>query len=299
MSLPSIESLRCFVAAAELLSFRAASRAVGLTPAALGQRIRLLEGELDQPLFVRTTRHMALTAAGLALLPVARRTLTAAEDCARAARGELAAPPSEVVVGTRHELGMSWLLPLRPALAKRRPDLSVHLHVSDGADLLVRLRTREIDCAVVSMRFRDPALEALPLHREDYVLVGSKELLARSPVRRVDDLRAHTLVDVAADLPLFRYWREGAGERGADVRFARVLRMGTIAAIERLVLGGEGLAVLPKYSVAKQLKVGALRIVLPSIEPNHDYFRLVFREGDVRRPDFEAMAEVMRAHPLR
>jgi LysR family glycine cleavage system transcriptional activator len=299
MTLPSLESLRCFVAAAELLSFRAAARAVALTPAALGQRIRLLEGELDQPLFVRTTRHMALTAAGLALLPVARRTLSAAEDCARAARGELAAPPSDVVIGTRHELGMSWLLPLRPALAKRRPEVSVHLHVSDGADLLVRLRTREIDCAVVSTRFRDPALDALPLHREDYVFVGSKERLARTPVRRVEDTRAHTLVDVAADLPLFRYWREGAGERGADVRFARVLRMGTIAAIEHLVLRGEGLAVLPKYSVARSLKAGALRVVLPSIQPSHDYFRLVFREGDVRRPDFEAIAEVMRAHPLR
>ncbi len=78
VSLPSIESLRCFIAAAESLNFRAASKAVGLTPAALGQRVRQLEDELGHPLFTRTTRQVSLTAAGLAMLPVARRTLSAA-----------------------------------------------------------------------------------------------------------------------------------------------------------------------------------------------------------------------------
>ena len=38
MPLPSMDNLRCFVAAAETLNFRAAARAVALTPAALGQR---------------------------------------------------------------------------------------------------------------------------------------------------------------------------------------------------------------------------------------------------------------------
>ena len=44
--LTPLDSLRCFVAAAEHLNFRTAARAVALTPAALGQRIRQLE-EVD------------------------------------------------------------------------------------------------------------------------------------------------------------------------------------------------------------------------------------------------------------
>ena len=62
MQLPSIESLRCFVEAARQLNFRSAARLVGLTPAALGQRIRQLEELWETALFVRTTRQAAAAA---------------------------------------------------------------------------------------------------------------------------------------------------------------------------------------------------------------------------------------------
>ena len=299
MPLPSMDNLRCFVAAAETLNFRAAARAVALTPAALGQRIRQLEDEVGHALFARTTRSVALTAAGLSMLPEARRTLAAADTCLRAARGELGPTPSELVVGTRHELGMSWLLPQLPRLAKRRPDLTLHLYVSFTADLLLRLRTREVDCAVLSARYSDPALDAVVMHREDYVFVASRALLERSPLSKPEHASAHTLVDISQELPLFRYWREEAGAMGASMRFARVLRMGTIAAMEHLVLRGEGVAVLPEYLVRKRLESGALKVVFPKVKPGSDHFRMVFRGDDPRRSNYEALAAMLLESPLR
>jgi DNA-binding transcriptional LysR family regulator len=294
-----MDNLRCFVAAAETLNFRAAAKAVALTPAALGQRIKQLEDEVGHALFARTTRSVALTAAGLATLPEARRTLAAAETCLRAARGELGPAPSELVLGTRHELGLSWLMPQLPRLARQRPDLTLHLYVSFTADLLLRVRTREVDCAVLSARFSDPALDALTLHREDYVFVASKALLARTPLSKPEHAAAHTLIDVSAEMPLFRYWREAAGATAAGMRFARVLRMGTIAAIEHLVLRGDGVAVLPEYLVQKRIESGALRVVFPKVRPEFDHFRLVFRADDARRPDYEALAAMLLESPLR
>lgn len=299
MPLPSMDNLRCFVAAAETLNFRAAARAVALTPAALGQRIRQLEDEVGHALFTRTTRSVALTAAGLAMLPEARRTLASAGDCLRAARGDLGPSPSDLVVGTRHELGMSWLLPQFPRLAKQRPDLTLHLYVSYSSDLLLRVRTREVDCAVLSSRFSDPALDAIALHREDYVFVASRALLARAPLTKPEHAAAHTLVDVSPELPLFRYWREAAGPAGAAMRFARVLRMGTLAAIEHLVLRGDGVAVLPEYLVQRRVTAGALRVVMPKVKPGFDHFRLVFRADDPRRAVYEALAAMLLESPLR
>lgn len=299
MPLPSMDNLRCFVAAAETLNFRAAARAVALTPAALGQRVRQLEGEVGHALFARTTRSVALTAAGLAMLPEARRTLAAADTCLRAARGELGPAPSELVVGTRHELGMSWMVPQLPRLARQRPDLTLHLYVSFTADLLLRVRTREVDCAVLSARYSDPALDAIPLHREDYLFVASRALLARSPLSKPEHAAAHTLVDVSPELPLFRYWREAAGPAGAAARFGRVLRMGTLATIEHLVLRGEGVAVLPEYLVRRRVESGALRVVFPKVKPTFDHFRLVFRADDARRADYEALAAMLLESPLR
>ncbi|MDB4928861.1 MAG: Transcriptional regulator, LysR family protein [Myxococcaceae bacterium] len=294
-----MDNLRCFVAAAETLNFRAAAKAVALTPAALGQRVKQLEDEVGHALFARTTRSVALTAAGLAMLPEARRTLAAAETCLRAARGELGPAPSELVLGTRHELGLSWLLPQLPRLAKQRPDLTLHLYVSFTADLLLRVRTREVDCAVLSARFSDPALDSVTLHREDYVFVASKALLARNPLSKPEHAAAHTLIDVSAEMPLFRYWREAAGATAAGMRFAKVLRMGTIAAIEHLVLRGDGVAVLPEYLVQKRVESGALRVVFPKVKPEFDHFRLVFRADDARRPDYEGLAAMLLESPLR
>src|SRR5262245_27395576 len=213
--LPSIESLRCFTAAARLLNFRAAARSVALTPAALGQRIRQLEDQFDVQLFHRTTRSVVLTEAGLSLLPVAEQTLALARECARAARGETGPPPMEIVIGTRQELGMSWLLPQLDRLHEDSPTIDFHLYFGSGPDLLLRVRTMEIDCAVTSSRFTDPKLESVRLHREDYVFVGAQKLLRKKPLSRDDHAANHTLLDTSAELPLFRYWRDapGGGER--------------------------------------------------------------------------------------
>ena len=199
----SLESLSCFSAAARLLSFRSAARAVALTPAAFGNRIQQLEAQLGVRLFQRTTRRVTLTRAGLALVSHAQRALSSAQDCERACRGEIAPSPCEVTLGTRHELGMSWIFPMLPHLRTANPELSVHLYFGSSADLLIRVRSVEIDCAVGSMRITDPNLDSVRLHREDYVLVGRPKLLDSLPLRRAQDAQRHTLIDTNRELSLF------------------------------------------------------------------------------------------------
>jgi len=296
--LPSIDDLRCFAAAARLLNFRAAARAVALTPAALGQRIQKLEGELGVTLFRRTTRSVALTEAGLALVPFAEKCLAAARECVRAARGETGPPPMEITLGTRQELGMSWIVPQLEGISRRFPSLDLHLYFGSGRDLLLRVRTMEIDCAVTSSRFSDPKLDSICLHREDYVFVGAAALLRRSPLTAPAHAAAHALLDESADLPLYRYFRDARG--GPDrLAFGRVVQLGGIEAIRRRVAEGAGVAVLPAYLVAPDLKRRALRRLFPGVELLHDHFRLVFRADDARRPMFERLAETMLEVPLR
>lgn len=297
--LPAVDSLRCFVAAAQTLNFRAAARLVALTPAALGQRIRAMEDQLGAALFARTTRSVTLTRAGMDLLPRARAALSAVEDCVRAARGDLAAAPVELVLGTRHELGLSWIVPQLDELARAHPEVTLHLYFGGGGDdLSLRLRTHEIDCAVTSARLNDPRLASVQLHPEHYVFVGSRAMLAEAPLTRAEHASRHTLLDASADLPLFRYWRDAPGG-GDRLRFARVRRVGTIAAIEAMVLAGAGVAVLPRYLVGRALRRRALREILPGVRPLSDHFRLVFRIGDPRQALFEAIAVTMRRTPLR
>jgi len=296
--LPDLDSLHCFTAAARLLSFRAAARAVNLTPAALGQRIKSLEEQLDVRLFHRTTRSVALTEEGMRLLPFAQQTLAAGTAFIRAGQGQVGPAPMELVIGTRHELGMSWVVPMLDVLQKRHPQLTTHLYFGSGDDLLLRVRTLEIDAAITSSRLTDPKLDAIRLHREDYVFVGAPRLLQKKPLRRPEQARDHVLLDVADTMALFRYWRDAPG--GIDsMAFAAVRRLGTIAAIRALALRGAGVAVLPLYFVRDDLKKKRLRRLLPKIEALHDSFRLVFRSDDPRRSTLEAVAATLAEQPLR
>jgi LysR family transcriptional regulator, glycine cleavage system transcriptional activator len=297
-SLPSLESLRCFDAAAHAPTFRAAAKAVALTPAALGQRVRQLEDQLGVRLFERTTRSVALTAAGMALVPAARAALEAAWACARAARGQSAPPATELTVGSRMELGMSFLLPNDGYWSAQCPGLALNYYFGSGPEILSRVRTREIDCAVTSARFSDPALHSLPLHREDYVFIGAVKLLRRLPFTRAEHATRHTLLDVDASMPLFRYWQDAAGG-GDRLRFGRVWRVGAGAAMHQLVLAAQGVAVLPLYMVEADLGRGTVREILPRVRPGHDYFRLVYRKDDPRRSSFEQLAAALLKLPLR
>ena len=297
--LPSIDSLRCFTAAAKLLNFRAAARSVALTPAAFGQRIKQLEEQLGAPLFQRTTRSVRLTESGLALLPAAERCLLAAGDCVRAGSGgSRALAPMDVTIGTRHELGLSWILPQLDTLMKVQPWLQLHLYFGSGADILMRVRSMEIECAVTSSRLTDPKLDSLRLHREDYVFVGAAALLEKKPLEKPKHAAAHTLLDTDIGLSLFRYFRD-APSGGDNLRFASVAHLGTIEAIRIRALAQAGVAVLPEYLVRKDLAAGRLARILPGVALLSDWFRLVFRTDDPRRSVYEQIAAQMSQVPLK
>lgn len=294
---PDLESLRCFVAAATHLRFRSAADACALSPTAFSVRIRSLEQQLGATLFERTTRRVHLTEPGQRLLPQARATLDAAERCTQVVRADDSAP-FELTLGTRFELGLSFVVPALGALERKRPGRRLHLYFADSADLLARILRGDIDAAVASMRLNDPRLSYVPLHPEHYVLVGARKLLERHPLSSARDATLHTLLDVHSDLPLFRYLLD-ARPPAEDWAFARVEHLGTIAAIRARVLEGAGLAVLPRYFVQKDLDAGRLTRLLPRSKLAADWFRLVFRAGHPHEARFRELGADLAALPLR
>src|SRR5438045_6485281 len=72
-----LRRLRYFVAVAEELNFGRAAALLGIAQPSLSRAIQRLEAQLGVLLLERTTRHVALTAAGQTLLQQARTVLTA------------------------------------------------------------------------------------------------------------------------------------------------------------------------------------------------------------------------------
>jgi DNA-binding transcriptional LysR family regulator len=248
---------------------------------------------LEAQLFARTTRKVVLTEAGARLLPLAREVLSAAERLRSA--GSLPGRPSpyELLVGTRYELGLSWLCPLLGRLARAHPERTIHLSNGDSPDLLWRLERGDLDAIVGSMRLTSPRLAYASLHAEEYTFVARTRCL-----RRRDDARRLTLLDVTPDLPLFRYVVDALAE-AEPWPFARIEYLGGIGNIRRRLLeGGERVALLPSYFVRSDVRAGRLVRLLPQVTPRSDSFRLVWRADHPRRGELLLLAEELRQHPL-
>lgn len=292
--MPSVDALRCFLAGAKHLNFRRAAQEVHLTPTAFGQRIKQLEELLERRLFARTTRSVALTREGLALVPVAKEALNGVKRCAEAVlSGE--DPPVRLMVGTRFELGLSWLLPAFLALETSRPAWHLDTYFGSGSDILNRLRAGDLDCVVTSSPIARAEWAVRVLHPEEYVLVGAPGLLTSRPFEKATDAGGHTLLEINENLPLSRYLSAGTN---TPLTFGDVRFVGSGAPIVLLAQHGVGVAVLPRYMVKEALTDGSLVPLLPTHALLTDTFRLLFRHDHPLAAQLDDLADFLRGRPL-
>lgn len=289
-----LDSLRHFELAATTLNFRSAAGRAHLSPAAFSDRIRRLEEDLGVALFERTTRSVRLTTAGARLLPHARASVAAADELRAAAIRESTA--WELTIGTRFELGLSWLTPALDALAAADPTRTIHLWVGDGGGLTEAVRMGRIDAMVSSVRLTSDELVSVPLHPEHYRFVAAPSLVASRPFGCAGDAPQHTLLDTNALLPLFRYLLDRVG--GPIWPFARREYLGGIGAVRARALLGRGVAVLPEYFVRNDLLAGTLVELLPDLRPESDTFRLVWLSGHAQGAKLAALAKHLIEIPL-
>lgn len=119
----SLRQLAALIKIAEAGSFVAAARALHVTPAALSVVIRSFEEELGFDLFERTTRKVALSAAGQQYLPYARRVMVDMENAARMAYDIRSGLVGVVRVASTQGITSSVLPLLFTAFRNRYPDV--------------------------------------------------------------------------------------------------------------------------------------------------------------------------------
>jgi DNA-binding transcriptional LysR family regulator len=219
-----LRQLETLVAVAEEGSFTRAARRLNVVQSAVSAAIRTLERELDSRLFERTTHHVALTDAGAALLPEARRTLaaaTAAREAVDQVRGGLR---GTVMLGTMQAQAMHalTLAGLIAAFRELHPDVHVQLRNAGSLEMAAAVRDGGLDLALVGIGRRAPAgVTLVRLAREPMQLVTN----AAHPLARRRSVELEALVDEAfVELPL------GWGARLAtDAAFAAAGLRRTIA----------------------------------------------------------------------
>jgi DNA-binding transcriptional LysR family regulator len=139
--------LPVIVAVARRGGFAPAAAELGMSPSAVSHAVRLVEERIGQPLFARTTRSVALTEAGRALVAIAEPALGDIAERMERIRAVKGRASGLLRLNTSRVALTLALLPVLTAMAERYPDVTVEIFtderltdiVGEGFDAGVRL----------------------------------------------------------------------------------------------------------------------------------------------------------------
>lgn len=240
--------LRYLVAIADVRHFTRAADVVGVAQPTLSRQLKALETELGATLVDRGGRDgPTLTAAGEALLPLARRML-ADQDSARTAVAEIVGlRRGRVRVGATPSLCMGVLADVLREFHGRYPRLRLELEEGGSRPLVRSLARGELDIALVIVPATgiDPALEYTPILRERLSVASpatDRPLSTRGSVS-VRELARRPLVVPRTGYDVREAALQAFADAGVEPRFA--VQGGEMDAVLRLVEAGTGVAVVP------------------------------------------------------
>jgi len=257
---------------AQLGSFTRVAQRLSLSKAAVSQRLAELERAVGQPLVQRTTRSVRLTDAGQRLV---EQTTDSFEQITRsvAEARDLAEEPRGLVrVTAPVALGRQFIAPQIEVFLRAQPDIRIELDLSDR---LVTLAHEGFDLAIRHTSAPPDTHVAWKLCESLSLLVASKAYLRRhgSPAHP-SELVAHACLPyLRAGPALWKFELAGSPrrQRGDPERVSVIvhgpLRANNSELVRSAALAGLGIALLPDFSAAAELRSGRLTQVLPRWQP--------------------------------
>ncbi|GAA2806115.1 LysR substrate-binding domain-containing protein [Kitasatospora sp. CM 4170] len=246
-----LQQLRYFVAVAETRHFTRAAEAARVAQPSLSQQIRALERELGAELFHRTRGNIALTDAGDALLPLARRILADTESARLAVQETVQLRRGRVRLGAPPSLCTSLVPDVLRVFRDRYPGVALLVREGGSRDLVRTLAAGELDLALIitpPSGEAAPALDVTELLHEELVLV-SRSAEGRRRKVRVAELRGRPLVMFREGYDVREATLEACRAAGFEPEFA--VEGGEMDAVLGFVRAGLGPAVLPGMVAAR------------------------------------------------
>jgi len=255
MWLPS--ELAAFAQVVELGSFTSSARALGVPKIAVSRAVQSLEKRVGTRLLTRTTRRIALTDAGQALLPYAHR-IAAEAAAARRAMAPLTDARRGLRVLADPAYGRLLLAPLLPRFMERYPDIPLEVEMAlalpeepgEQWDLLFRNGPAQRD-----------GLVGTALGRPPVILCATPAYLRAHPApAHPAELARHAVLVTGQQVTELRLQR---GTTQAQVAVTPRLIVTDPAVVHAATAAGAGIGVLPEFLCRQGLAMNKLERVLP------------------------------------
>jgi DNA-binding transcriptional LysR family regulator len=281
--------LQVFLMVTKEGSFSRAAERLYRTQPAISLGIRKLEDSLGQPLFIRGSRPVRLTEAGVLLKDYAERLLNLRDEVKKGLSELEGLQRGELSLGV-NESSVHALLPALAKFRERHPGVQVRVHRLFSRDIPHEVLNYRLDVGAISFIPRDPQLQATEIRKDELTLVVPvKHRLAKKREIDVADLGDEIFIGHIVESPFRRRVIELFARHRTNLNMPA--EMPTIESIKRFVQMGMGVAIVPRMCVQWEIERGWMKEVrVRQLDmPRHVY--LVSRRG-ARLP--HAAAELMK-----
>jgi DNA-binding transcriptional LysR family regulator len=262
-----LRQLAYFVAIAEDANFTRAAERIPIAQPAISQQIRRLEAELGETLFVRGRPAVRLTAAGEALLPHARATLSAAEGARQAIAALSGMMTGRLTIGLVQTRPHQRIAHLLGQFTRQYPAIELAV-IEDHTDgLLAALTSGELDAALLGLGpyHQIPStLDSLPVAHEPLVVAihPNHPLASRSTIP-LNALRHEPLVTLTSGSGLRATIEAACRTAGFTPRIAA--ETSDLTLLVDLAAEQIGIAIVPQ-SVPQRSPLTRLELVRPKLQ---------------------------------
>lgn len=268
---PVFADLHLLLIVGQTRSYTQAARRLGISKATVSQRIAALERAVRVPLVQRTTRSVALTAAGQQLVDDTAPSFAQIEHSYVAIRDLASTPRGLVRMTAPVALGRQHVMPALSTFLRQYPEIRVELDLNDK---LNNLAQEGYDLAIRHSQQPPETYVAWPLCNTRSVLAASPDYLQRrgSPTHPRELAEHDCLVYLRGGISM-QSWTLMLPRRRGEPELCHVPVQGPIKAnnseaLREAALAGLGIALLPDFSASPQAgDARRLVPVLPDWQP--------------------------------
>jgi DNA-binding transcriptional LysR family regulator len=265
--LDRLTGLEVFAKVAAAGSLSAAGRAMGLSQTMVTKHIAAIETRLGVKLFHRSTRRLSITEAGRSYLEASESILADIEASEAAVAADRVEPRGLLRLNVPVAFGARQIAPLLSEFAQRHPHVTVELGLNDR---LVDLADEGWDLAIRIGSLSDSSLIARRIARcRTVVCAAPSYLAARDKPRTIASLGKHNCLGYTlSNVTGVDRWTFGT-RADIPIHVSGNLRANNGEALRVAAIAGQGLAYLPTFIVADDLRAGtlvALELDQPTVE---------------------------------
>lgn len=250
-----LRHLRTLVTLREAGSLVDAAERLHLTQSALSHQLKDLEQRLETQLFVRKTKPVRFTSAGLRLLRLADNVLPQVRQARRDLQQLSGGQAGRLHMAIECHSCFQWLMPTIDQFRNAWPEVEVDFASGFFFAPLPALARGELDLVVTSDPLEIAGISYVPLFTYQAMLaIGNQHPLVNRPFIVPADLASETLISYPVErnrLDIFTQFLDPAGIEPAEIRNAELTIM-----MMQLVASGRGVCCLPNWAITEYLQRG-------------------------------------------